>query len=628
MRCFALLPVLLGTLIGAPPALAWTWPVDGPVLRAFSFDGDPYGPGLHRGVDVGGVHGSSVRAPAGGTVSFAGTVPGGGRTVTIRTGDGYAVTLLHLGEVSVRRGALVDEGEPVGALGTSDDPEHPGAYVHLGVRVASDPQGYVDPLGLLPERSSAAGADPEPEPAPGAAEGEPPPEEEGGTALPEPAPAPPPAAAVPLAVEEPVSYQSPLPVDPALAEPALEPSLPVLEPASPPQAIPEAGEPETAASTPPPSPPLAVPDGSEPGTAATAAVAVPSVVRAGRASSSRTAAPVTGGPAKAPGEPPAATEPGRAVMQTSAARSGAPSADNDVRASTTAPVSTATAAAERAPGDAAAPRGATPGETRVGSSAGLAAAIAALLGVVLAARRRHLVRRPAAEQAEPVPQRRNTPARQALDGASARHEPCAPLVTLHDEAGAPEPGRERVGVPERDVGLVPSEDEVVLLEDLDRMSRVRRIHGERAAGNQHTKDLGEHARKVDVDEVLDEVGGNGLVEGLVGERERSDVRELEPERGERPRRRLHRLGLGVEADCPAAERRQIVRHRPACRAEIEHPLARLWAKKIPHCRKPKARPGRLVEVDARHARHERSVVRRRRAADPGEPHGLVTSSRR
>ena len=63
MRRFALLPVLLGTLIGAPPALAWTWPVDGPVLRAFSFDGDPYGPGLHRGVDVGGIHGSSVRAP-------------------------------------------------------------------------------------------------------------------------------------------------------------------------------------------------------------------------------------------------------------------------------------------------------------------------------------------------------------------------------------------------------------------------------------------------------------------------------------------------------------------------------------------------------------------------------------
>ncbi|HSJ92840.1 MAG TPA: M23 family metallopeptidase, partial [Gaiellaceae bacterium] len=201
--------------------------MDGPVLRAFSFDGDPYGPGLHRGVDVGGIHGSSVRAPAGGTVSFAGTVPGGGRTVTIRTDDGYAVTLLHLGEASVRRGALVAEGEPVGALGTSGEAEHPGAYVHLGVRVASDPQGYVDPLGLLPERSNAVGgAEPTPAPLPGLAEGEPPPAEEGGVAEPEP----PPAVAVPVIAEEPASVESPLPPDEAPADPVHEPSLPVFEP--------------------------------------------------------------------------------------------------------------------------------------------------------------------------------------------------------------------------------------------------------------------------------------------------------------------------------------------------------------------------------------------------------------
>ena len=165
-----LLPVLLATLVGAPPALAWTWPTDGPVLQPFVLGDDPYAAGQHRGIDVAGVTGTPVRAPAGGTVSFAGTVPGGGRTVTIQTADGYAVTLLHLGGLGVARGAVVGEGDAVGLLGSSGEPEHAGPYVHLGVRVAADPQGYLDPLGFLPPRPAVTGevAAPalEPEPAP------------------------------------------------------------------------------------------------------------------------------------------------------------------------------------------------------------------------------------------------------------------------------------------------------------------------------------------------------------------------------------------------------------------------------------------------------------------------------
>src|ERR671919_628006 len=110
-RLVALLPVLIALQVGVKPALAWTWPVDGPVLRPFVLGDDPYAAGQHRGIDIGAVAGSLVHAPAGGTVSFAGTVPGGGRTVTLRTGDGYAVTLLHLGSVAVSRGAVLAEGQ-------------------------------------------------------------------------------------------------------------------------------------------------------------------------------------------------------------------------------------------------------------------------------------------------------------------------------------------------------------------------------------------------------------------------------------------------------------------------------------------------------------------------------------
>jgi Peptidase family M23 len=168
-RVVILLPVLLALQVGVQPALAWTWPVDGPVLKEFSLGDDPYEAGHHRGVDIAGPAGAPVRAPAGGTVSFAGTVPDGGRAVTIRTADGYAVTLLHLGALGVARPATVRAGDAVGTVGPSGTAEHAEPYVHLGVRVAADANGYVNPLALLPPRATPA---PEPAPEP-AAEPEP-----------------------------------------------------------------------------------------------------------------------------------------------------------------------------------------------------------------------------------------------------------------------------------------------------------------------------------------------------------------------------------------------------------------------------------------------------------------------
>lgn len=155
MRCIGiLLPVLLAFQAGVPPALAWTWPVGGPVLQYFTFGDDPYAGGQHRGIDVGAPDGATVVAPAAGTISFAGTVPGGGRTLTIETGDGYSVTLVHLGAVAVGRGATVEEGEAVGTIGPSGTAEVAEPYVHLGIRVTAEENGYVDPLGLLPPQAT------------------------------------------------------------------------------------------------------------------------------------------------------------------------------------------------------------------------------------------------------------------------------------------------------------------------------------------------------------------------------------------------------------------------------------------------------------------------------------------
>jgi pyruvate/2-oxoglutarate dehydrogenase complex dihydrolipoamide acyltransferase (E2) component len=154
-------------LAWTPAAYAWSWPVQGPVLRPFSFDeAHPYVAGQHRGIDIGAdAVGDAVAAPAAGTVSFAGTVPTNGMSVTIQTTDGHSVTLTHLGSILVAKGATVAEREPVGTVGPSGTAEVGGPYVHLGIRVTDDPDGYVDPLGFLPPAATGGVTQADPAPA-------------------------------------------------------------------------------------------------------------------------------------------------------------------------------------------------------------------------------------------------------------------------------------------------------------------------------------------------------------------------------------------------------------------------------------------------------------------------------
>ena len=163
----ALLPAVLAALLLAPAASAWTWPATGSVLQPFLFDpAHPYAAGQHRGIDVGAAAGSTVLAPASGTVTFAGSVPSSGKSVTVETPDGYSVTLTHLGSINVGKGSAVVEGAPVGTVGPSGDAELAEPYVHLGVRLTAQEQGYLDPLSLLPPRAAAPPSDPAPAPGP------------------------------------------------------------------------------------------------------------------------------------------------------------------------------------------------------------------------------------------------------------------------------------------------------------------------------------------------------------------------------------------------------------------------------------------------------------------------------
>jgi len=255
---------LLGSVVLVPSAAAWTWPLRGAVLETFSFDPThPYASGQHRGIAIRGDAGAPVVAPASGVVTFAGTVPSNGLSVTIQTDDGLAATLTHLGAVSVARGATVREGDAVGTVGPSGTAEFDVPYVHLGIRASSNPEGYLDPLSFLPAPDQPApppSAAPTPVASPVAAPPAAPPVTQPTLAAPTPAPAPAPGASPPPLTTTPSPS---MPDAPAAAAPSLVVERPAGARSR--EAVPARTTVQTPASTAPVASPAAVRTETAPG---------------------------------------------------------------------------------------------------------------------------------------------------------------------------------------------------------------------------------------------------------------------------------------------------------------------------------------------------------------------------
>jgi hypothetical protein len=255
-------PFVLFLVLSVLVAGAWTWPVDGPVVQGYSFDsGHPYDGGQHRGIDIGSSAGASVRAPASGTVSFAGTVSTNGLTVTIQAADGLAVSLTHFGSLAVSRGDAVSEGDTIGTVGPSGTAEVDGPYVHLGIRVASDPNGYLDPLSLLPGTQPTS--EPAQQPAQAPAQ-DPAPADRPADPAPAPGQPPAPDSASPNASAPPAESTTPAarpavgPSAQTTTTPSSAPVVPAGEtPASQPAAAPAVQPPEAQAESPPDAQPVA-----------------------------------------------------------------------------------------------------------------------------------------------------------------------------------------------------------------------------------------------------------------------------------------------------------------------------------------------------------------------------------
>lgn len=133
-------------------------PLDGRVVEGFD-DVARYAAG-HRGVDIGGLVGETVRSGAMGEVHFAGYVAGRG-TVSIDHGNGWRTTYQPVVPL-VSEGDRVDAGEAIGRLesGHCSSP-----CLHWGL---TDGVDYADPLAYLgtpPVRLLPAGSTPQPPPA-------------------------------------------------------------------------------------------------------------------------------------------------------------------------------------------------------------------------------------------------------------------------------------------------------------------------------------------------------------------------------------------------------------------------------------------------------------------------------
>lgn len=131
----------------APPvaSVGFIWPYYGSITTYF---GEPRGASYHKGIDVDGFGswGTPIGAAASGTVVLAAWDDWGlGYHVIVDHGNGFRTTYAHLSEIWVAQGQWVNQGDAVGALGSTG--YSTGPHLHFELWSGGIP---VDPLAYLP----------------------------------------------------------------------------------------------------------------------------------------------------------------------------------------------------------------------------------------------------------------------------------------------------------------------------------------------------------------------------------------------------------------------------------------------------------------------------------------------
>ncbi len=130
---------------------SFIWPAEGRVSGVYGsrriLNGEPKRP--HYGMDIANVTGTPVMAPASGVVTMAVTdhyYTGG--TIIIDHGYGLNTTYLHLSQVNVEEGQVLEQGQKIGEIGATGRATGP----HLDWRLNIGTSLRLDPQLIIPEK--------------------------------------------------------------------------------------------------------------------------------------------------------------------------------------------------------------------------------------------------------------------------------------------------------------------------------------------------------------------------------------------------------------------------------------------------------------------------------------------
>lgn len=147
LRILGCVTVVCCSLLAPTAATAegWVVPLAGQpdVTRPFDPPSTPYGSG-HRGVDLAGTPGQSVRAAGGGVIGYAAPLAGRG-VVTVLHSGGLRTTYEPV-TATVTVGESVQPGDPIGTLQAGHRGCPAAACLHWGLLQG---EVYLDPMSLL-----------------------------------------------------------------------------------------------------------------------------------------------------------------------------------------------------------------------------------------------------------------------------------------------------------------------------------------------------------------------------------------------------------------------------------------------------------------------------------------------
>ena len=116
--------------VAARSSSKFSWPVRGKILSAYGAKNNGL---FNDGINIAASQGTIVKAAENGVVAYAGNeVKGMGNLIIIQHSDGWMTVYAHLDSMSVKRGARVNVGTPIGRVGKTGKVDQP--QLHFEIR--------------------------------------------------------------------------------------------------------------------------------------------------------------------------------------------------------------------------------------------------------------------------------------------------------------------------------------------------------------------------------------------------------------------------------------------------------------------------------------------------------------